>query len=95
MFDGFSAMEGFRFRKLEIDDDAAWSTNDDPMIVDHTPTAHVIVHNSGSNADDVEPIIRDALASVSVRCPFPRTAQHGNCLQAYLIFCIFRCICVH
>jgi len=82
MFDGFSAMEGFRFRKLEVDDNAAWSTNDDPMIVDHTPTAHVVVHSSGSNVDDVEPIIRDALdnsVSVSVRRPFPRTAQHGNC----------------
>jgi len=83
MFDGFSAMEGFRFRKLEVADDAAWSTNDDPMIVDHIPTARVVVPNSGRNIDDVEPIIRDALdnsASISViPRPFQHSAQHGNC----------------
>jgi len=82
MLDGFSTMDGFRFRKLKGADNVAWNMNDDSLYIP-SASAHVVAHTSESNVDDVEMIISgapDNNSAVSVRPSFPHTEQNGKCL---------------
>jgi len=67
----FSAMEGFRLRKLENADDVGRNMADDSVTKDHVPSSQADARTSAGNLDHVDKINHDTgdnIAAASVRC---------------------------